>query len=41
VRYNQCGAIGLGDDIGHREGYAAARDPQQYLMRKVLFHAGR
>ena len=41
MRYNQCGAIGLGDDIGHREGFAAARDTQQYLMRKVLFQAGR
>ena len=26
-----------GRHIGHREGFAAARDTQQYLMRKVLF----
>jgi hypothetical protein len=31
-RQYQGGEIDPGDDVGHREGLAGTRDPQQYLM---------
>ena len=38
VAQDECGTLGLGDDVGHREGLSRARYPEQHLVFCAVVH---